>query len=224
MLTSTRVATPVFYYSDTTVIVQIVKIYRVEKKIDCERMNFVSTYKRECLLKGTSPLHAIESSLADAILNFKFLRIPSSEWGPVLDTLKKNFSLKKICVNIDVLDLESKNQIHMTKLKHLHPFIQSLLIHVSNSQHLTELFLVGIPFSVADLDCLTKGILNSNSLKHICFAESKIGDKGLAKIIEAVKAKPNIGNIAITVIWLHNLHLAEKTLFSMVGFEELWLV
>ncbi|KZS21852.1 putative Centrosomal protein of 78 kDa [Daphnia magna] len=180
-------------------------------------MNFVSTYKRECLLKGTSPLHAIESSLADAILNFKFLRIPSSEWGPVLDTLKKNFSLKKICVNIDVLDLKSKNQIHMTKLKHLHPFIQSLLIHVSNSQHLTELFLVGIPFSVADLDCLTKGILNSNSLKHICFAESKIGDKGLAKIIEAVKAKPNIAWLDLRSCGLSDK--VGKLLASLVSFQ-----
>ncbi|XP_059350303.1 LOW QUALITY PROTEIN: uncharacterized protein LOC130685483 [Daphnia carinata] len=138
-------------------------------------MNFVSTYKRECLLKGTSPLHAIESSWPDTILNFKFLRIPSSEWDPVLAALRKNFSVKKICVTIDV-DLKSKNHIHMTKLKHLHPFVQSLLIHLNNSQHLTELFLVGIPFSVADLDCVSKGIVNSNSLEHICFAESKIGD------------------------------------------------
>ncbi|XP_057364604.1 protein Cep78 homolog [Daphnia carinata] len=179
-------------------------------------MNFVSTYKRECLLKGTSPLHAIESSWPDTILNFKFLRIPSSEWDPVLAALRKNFSVKKICVTIDV-DLKSKNHIHMTKLKHLHPFVQSLLIHLNNSQHLTELFLVGIPFSVADLDCVSKGIVNSNSLEHICFAESKIGDKGLAKIIEAVKAKPNIACLD-----LRNSGLSDKVgklLASLVSFQ-----
>ncbi|KAI9560494.1 hypothetical protein GHT06_011427 [Daphnia sinensis] len=180
-------------------------------------MNFVSTYKRECLLKGTSPLHAIESSWIDATLNFKFLRIPSSEWDPILAALKKNFTLKKICITIDIADIKSKNHIHTKKLKHLHPFIQSLLIHFSNSQHLTELFLVGIPFGVADLDCLAKGIVNSNSLEHICLAESKIGDEGLAKIIEAVKTKPNIAWLDLRSCGLSDK--VGKLLASLVSFQ-----
>lgn len=119
-------------------------------------MDFVSRYKRECILKGTSPLHTIESSSADAVLNFKFLRVPASEWNPLLAALRGNFSLKKICVTINILDLESRNPTHMAQLRHLHQFTQSLVVHLSNSQVLTKLSLVGIPFSIADIEYLTK--------------------------------------------------------------------
>jgi hypothetical protein len=42
-----------------------------------------------------------------------------------------------------------------------------------------------------------QGIDNSNSLQHICLAESKIGDEGLINIVESIKMKPNVGNIFI---------------------------
>jgi hypothetical protein len=45
-----------------------------------------------------------------------------------------------------------------------------------------------------------QGIVDSNSLQYICLAESKIGDEGLINVIEAIKMKPNIGNIYFLLI------------------------
>jgi hypothetical protein len=118
-------------------------------------MDFKSRYRRECLLKGTSPLHVIEACLADAILKFKYFRIPASEWGPILSALKSTFTVKKIFVMID-FDLAINNKIHKQKLKHLHSFMENLNVHLSNSQILTHLELVGLPFSYADIEQLGK--------------------------------------------------------------------
>lgn len=118
-------------------------------------MDFKSRYRRECLLKGTSPLHVIEACLADAILNFKFFRIPLTEWNPILSALKSSFTIKKICVANDV-DLSVNDKIHKQKLKHLNSLMESLSVHLSHNHILTKLELVGLPFSYADIQQLSK--------------------------------------------------------------------
>ena len=118
-------------------------------------MDFKSRYRRECLLKGTSPLHVIEACLADAILKFKFLRIPPSEWNPILSALKSSFTVKNISVTNDV-DLAINSKIHNQKLKHLHSFMESLSVHLSHNFILTKLELVGLPFSYANIEQLSK--------------------------------------------------------------------
>jgi hypothetical protein len=133
----------------------IIKRLKVVRSSYTNRMDFKSRYRRECLLKGNSPLHVIEACLADAILKFNFFRVPPSEWNPILSTLKSNFTIKKINVMIED-DLVINKKIHEQKLKHLNSFMETLRVHLGNNQILTQLELVGLPFSHADIAHLTK--------------------------------------------------------------------
>ena len=93
--------------------------------------------------------------MADAILKFNFFRVPPSEWNPILSTLKSNFTIKKINVMIED-DLVINKKIHEQKLKHLNSFMETLRVHLGNNQILTQLELVGLPFSHADIAHLSK--------------------------------------------------------------------
>lgn len=121
-------------------------------------MNFKDRYRRECLLKGTSPLHVIEAYLKDSVLNFKFFRIPVTEWTPIFLTLNSDLTLKKICVSIDVVDQHaiSSNANHKQKLKYLHTFLEHLSTHLSNNKLLVELELIGLPTTSSDIKKLAK--------------------------------------------------------------------
>lgn len=116
-------------------------------------MDFKDRYRRECLLKGTSPLHVIEAYLKDNVLNFKFFRIPVSEWIPIFLTLNIDSTLKKICVSIDVVDQHaiSSNPNHKQKLKYLHTFLEHLSTHLCNNKLLVELKLIGLPITSFDI-------------------------------------------------------------------------
>lgn len=116
-------------------------------------MDFKDRYRRECLLKGTSPLHIIEVYLKDFVLNFKYFRIPVKEWIPIFSTLNSDSTLKKICVSIDDVDQHtpSSNPNHKQKLKHLPIFFEHLITHLSNNNILVELKLIGLPITSYDV-------------------------------------------------------------------------
>ena len=110
-------------------------------------MDFKSRYRRECLVTGTSPLHAIEASLSESVLNFKFFRIPINEWNPILSTMKNDASLRKIIIKIDYNDYTINNPTHQKKLVNLDALCADLSSHLSNNASLNELKLIGLPLS-----------------------------------------------------------------------------
>lgn len=114
-------------------------------------MDFKSRYRRECLVTGTSPLHAIEACLSEAVLNFKFFRIPISEWNPIFSTLKSDTSLKKIIVKIDYNDYTVNNPTHRQKLTNLSSLCEHLNVHLINNACLNELQLIGLPLKFKDI-------------------------------------------------------------------------
>ena len=122
-------------------------------------MDFKNRYRRECLLSGTSPLHVIEAYLSDFTLNFKFFRIPLSEWGPIILTLRNDETLKKININIDFSDHLIDNPTHKQKLQKLPLLVESLASQLKQNSNLTEIQLIGLPFSSSDLQILAQVLL-----------------------------------------------------------------
>lgn len=118
-------------------------------------MDFKLRYRRECIAAKTSPLHVIEAS--NVSLDFKFFRIPESEWAPVLEALKNDTTLKRISVSIDLEDKSLvENRIHKQKLRHLEPFIWHLSQHLLVNSNLTELHLKGLPMTARDVEQISK--------------------------------------------------------------------
>lgn len=117
-------------------------------------MDLKSNYRRECLLKGTSPLHVIEANFCKFLLKFDFFQIPASEWDPIFSILQSDLTLKKIAVSINVDQNVIQNPFHALKLKNLHKLIENLSVHVTHNQQLIELQLVGLPIEDCDIQQL----------------------------------------------------------------------
>ena len=126
-------------------------------------MDFQARYRRECLLSGTSPLHAVESHLADGVLDLKYFRVPVSEWVPLLAALASDTTLKKITIRIDYTDHTVPNPNHRAKLKHLDDLCRSLCASLSRTTTLRSLQLTGLPLSAKGI---TELAAVSAPLKH----------------------------------------------------------
>lgn len=110
-------------------------------------------------MANTSPLHVIEANLSSLTLDFKFFRVPETEWGPINSTLKSDFSLKKIIVVIDYEDHTVSNPTHKQKLRHLPSFLKHLSAHLSLNGSITELQLVGLPLTTSDVQVIGQVVI-----------------------------------------------------------------
>ena len=114
-------------------------------------------------MSGTSPLHVIESTSPEFTLNFKFFRIPTSEWAPILLALRSDQTLNKIMITIDFADHTVNNPSHKKKLTRLQLLISSVASHLSQNANLKEIHLIGLPLSTSDVETLAQ------VCKHLVF-------------------------------------------------------
>ena len=116
--------------------------------------NLFCYFLKHSLLSGTSPLHAVEASLSQGAVDFKFFRIPSMEWTPLLSALCSDTTLKQISVRIDYGDYTVSNPMHQQKLKHLNQLCENLGLHLARNSSLSKLQLIGLPLTLKDIKAL----------------------------------------------------------------------
>lgn len=90
------------------------------------------------------------------MLDFKFFRIPITEWTPLLVALAADTSLKQISIKIDFGDYTVSNPTHQQKLKHLGSLCESLSLHLSRNTKLNSLKLLALPLAKKDINILSE--------------------------------------------------------------------
>ncbi|XP_073526934.1 centrosomal protein of 78 kDa isoform X2 [Phyllobates terribilis] len=173
-------------------------------------MDFRSHYDYLCVLQDSVPLQAIKANLRRGALSFNADRVKSSDWPPILNTLKINKSLTCVAIkschqpglgetDSDKYGVHFRRRIPPIRSKDMtFQLCRAIAACLTVSSSLKELELHGLPLRERDLVTLAKGLAASSSLESLALPYCSGGDEGLKIICKSVKNSPTIKVIDFT--------------------------
>lgn len=161
--------------------------------------NFASCYMELCKEQRVRPLPVICVTLPQC-LDFTTDRVKMDDWGPILNSLTLDRSLRSISVRsryqcrkpLEEINSEDKVRAMLGKAPVvLSRYLLEWLSHsvgqcVTNSPVLTYLELEGIPFPADCLATLCVGLANTESLQHLSLQRCYIGDNSCELVCRTV--------------------------------------
>ncbi|XP_068993859.1 centrosomal protein of 78 kDa [Neodiprion pinetum] len=160
--------------------------------------NFASCYMDLCKQQRLRPLPVISVTLPHS-LDFTTDRVKMEDWGPLLNSLSLDHSLKSVSVRsryqcrkpLEEVNTENKARATGKAPAILTRFLLEWLSHsvgqcVRNSPVLTSLELEGIPLPPDCLAVLCVGLASTNTLKHFSLQRCRIGDGSCELICRTV--------------------------------------
>ncbi|XP_011635534.1 centrosomal protein of 78 kDa-like [Pogonomyrmex barbatus] len=160
--------------------------------------NFASCYMELCKQQRLRPLPVICVTLPHS-LDFTTDRVKMDDWGPILNSLSLDRSLKSISVHsryqcrkpLEEVNSEdkartmSKTPVVLTRYL-LEWLSQSIGQCIRNSSNLTHLELEGIPFPPDCIAVLCVGLSGTQTLYHLSLRRCYIGDTGCELICRTI--------------------------------------
>ncbi|XP_012524569.1 protein Cep78 homolog [Monomorium pharaonis] len=160
--------------------------------------NFASCYIELCKQQRLRPLPVICVTLPHS-LDFTTDRIKLDDWGPILNSLSLDRSLKSISVHsryqcrkpLEEINSEDKaramGKAPVVLTRYLLEWLsQSVGQCVRNSSSLTHLELEGIPFPPDCIAVLCVGLSGTQTLNHLSLRRCYIGDNGCELICRTI--------------------------------------
>ncbi|XP_020295536.1 centrosomal protein of 78 kDa-like [Pseudomyrmex gracilis] len=160
--------------------------------------NFASCYIELCKQQRLRPLPVICVTLPHS-LDFTTDRVKIDDWGPILNSLSLDRSLKSISVHsryqcrklLEEVNSEDKvraiNKAPVVLTRYLLEWLsQSVGQCIRNSSSLTHLELEGIPFPPDCIAVLCVGLSRTETLHHLSLRRCYIGDTGCELICQTI--------------------------------------
>ncbi|KAL0108309.1 hypothetical protein PUN28_015091 [Cardiocondyla obscurior] len=160
--------------------------------------NFASCYMELCKQQRLRPLPVICVTLPHS-LDFTTDRIKMDDWGPILNSLSLDRSLKSISVHsryqsrkpLEEINSENKartmGKAPVVLTRYLLEWLsQSVGQCLRNSTSLTHLDLEGIPFPPDCVAVLCVGLSGTHTLHHLSLRRCYIGDNGCELICRTI--------------------------------------
>ena len=172
--------------------------------------NFSSCYMELCKKHRVRPLPAICVTLPH-YLEFTTDRIKIDEWGPILNSLSVDRTLKSIGIKsryqyrkpLEEVNSEAKARAVGKAPVVLTRFVLEWLSHsvaqcVRNSPVLTSLELEGIPFPPDCLAVLCVGLSSTKTLRHLSLSKCYVGDGGCELICKTIADVQSIRSLDLS--------------------------
>lgn len=166
--------------------------------------NFANCYMELCKQQHLRPLPVICVTLPHS-LDFTTDRVKMDDWGPILNSLSLDRSLRSISVRsryqcrkpLEEVNSEDKARTMGKAPVVLSRYLLEWLSHsvaqcVRNSPVLTNLELEGIPFPPDCLAVLCVGLSHTHTLRYLSFQRCYIGDSSCELLCRTVADVPSI--------------------------------
>ncbi|KAI0223161.1 Centrosomal protein of 78 kDa [Lamellibrachia satsuma] len=166
--------------------------------------DFETHYNNLCALQNSCPIPAVKAHLACGKLDINGDRMRTTDWMPILNTLRINKTLSSVSVHSyyqQQLEDEERQGFRQKKI----PAIRSKEITYRLCKALKEclwvtpalssLELHGLPLRSRDLTALAKGLMKNGTLKHISLEGSRVADEGLEIICKGVKNSASVTSL-----------------------------
>ncbi|KAL6438936.1 hypothetical protein ACFW04_003762 [Cataglyphis niger] len=172
--------------------------------------NFASCYMELCKQQRLRPLPVICVTLPHS-LDFTTDRVKMDDWGPILNSLSLDRSLKSISVHsryqcrkpLEEVNSEDKaramGKAPVVLTRYLLEWLsQSVGQCVRNSSSLTHLELEGIPFPLDCIAVLCVGLSGTETLHHLSLRRCYIGDAGCELICRTIADNRSVRSLNLS--------------------------
>ncbi|XP_031837427.1 uncharacterized protein LOC116429095 [Nomia melanderi] len=172
--------------------------------------NFANSYMELCKQQRLRPLPVICVTLPHS-LDFTTDRVKMDDWGPILNSLSLDRSLRSICVrsryqcrkSLEEINSEDKARTMGKAPVVLSRYLLEWMSHsvgqcIRNSPVLTNLELEGIPFPPDCLTVLCVGLSHTQTLRYLSFQRCYIGDTSCEVLCRTVADIPSIRSLNLS--------------------------
>lgn len=172
--------------------------------------NFGNCYMELCKQQHLRPLPVICVTLPHS-LDFTTDRVKMDDWGPILNSLSLDHSLRSISIRsryqcrkpLEEINSEDKARTMGKAPVVLSRYLLEWLSHsvgqcVRNSPALTNLELEGIPFPPDCLAVLCVGLSHTRSLKHLSLQRCYVGDSSCELLCRTVADVSSIRSLNLS--------------------------
>lgn len=172
--------------------------------------NFATCYIELCKKQRIRPLPVICVTLPD-ILDLTTDRVKMDDWGPILNSLSLDRSLKSVSVRskyqcrkpLEEINSEGKARALSKSPVVLTRYLLEWLSHsvaqcVRNSRALTCLELEGVPLPTDCLAALCVGLAGTETLQHLSLRRCYIGDNSCAMVCRTIADVQSIRSLNLS--------------------------